>query len=89
MSSSQHYSVGPVDRAAVGSSDCFDSRTLPRQVQTMIDIPLPLEFLEPVLPPTCWYCGTTSGPFEHEHQLPLSRGGRHGSNVVRACVACK
>jgi hypothetical protein len=54
----------------------------------MIDIPLPLEFPEPVVPPTCWYCGATSRPFEQEHQLPRSRGGGHGLNIVRACVAC-
>jgi hypothetical protein len=50
--------------------------------------PLPLEFPEPRPRPACWYCGTTEGPFEGEHQLPVSRGGPGGANVVRACAPC-
>lgn len=80
MSSSRRHSVGLSTASAGGDGDRVDSRV-------MIDIPLPLEFPEPVLPPSCWYCGAPSGPFEHEHQLPLSCGGDHGSNIVRACVA--
>jgi hypothetical protein len=37
--------------------------------------PLPLELPETEPALTCWYCGTDRGPFEHEHQLPVSRGG--------------
>jgi hypothetical protein len=35
----------------------------------MTDEALPLE-----LPPlvSCWYCGTTAGPMETEHQRPIS-----------------
>jgi hypothetical protein len=54
----------------------------------MIDIQLPLELPEPRSRPTCWYCGTSDGPFEHEHQLPVSRGGHEGANLVRACAPC-
>src|SRR3954447_11402342 len=36
----------------------------------------------------CWYCGTTTGPFETEHQLPVSRGGKWQGNVVEACASC-
>jgi hypothetical protein len=36
----------------------------------------------------CWYCGTTTGAFESEHQVPVSRGGPGGSNVVRSCKPC-
>jgi 5-methylcytosine-specific restriction endonuclease McrA len=25
---------------------------------------------------TCWYCGGVEGPFETEHQVPVSRGGK-------------
>jgi hypothetical protein len=52
------------------------------------EVPLPLELPEPELSPACWYCGAADRPFEHEHQLPVSRGGRHGANVVRACAPC-
>jgi hypothetical protein len=37
--------------------------------------PLPLELPEAELTRTCWYCGSARGPFEREHQLPVSRGG--------------
>ena len=36
----------------------------------------------------CWYCGTTTGAFENEHQRPVSRGGRYRDNLVRSCAAC-
>lgn len=36
----------------------------------------------------CWYCGTTSGPWEREHQIPVSRGGGAGTNIVHACARC-
>src|SRR5437762_12375737 len=36
----------------------------------------------------CWYCGGGEGPFETEHQVPVSRGGKWGSNVVDACASC-
>jgi hypothetical protein len=48
---------------------------------------LPLDLDEPTVA-VCWYCGTTAGDFETEHQTPKSRGGTAGSNVVRACVPC-
>ena len=38
--------------------------------------------------PACWYCGTTSGPWEREHQTPVSRGGGVGQNLVDACERC-
>src|SRR3954470_16500553 len=37
--------------------------------------PLPLELPDATPAVTCWYCGTDRGPFEREHQLPVSRGG--------------
>jgi hypothetical protein len=37
---------------------------------------------------TCWYCGGGEGPFEFEHQVPVSRGGKWGANVVYACASC-
>jgi hypothetical protein len=37
---------------------------------------------------TCWYCGGGEGPFETEHQVPVSRGGKWGANVVDACASC-
>lgn len=36
----------------------------------------------------CWYCGSTGGPWESDHQVPVSRGGPGGANVVRACKPC-
>jgi hypothetical protein len=36
-------------------------------------LPLDLPDAPPAL--TCWYCGSNRGPFEREHQLPVSRGG--------------
>jgi len=50
----------------------------------MSDLPLPLDL---PAPPTCWYCATTQGPLEREHQLPRSRGGHRGP-VVNACARC-
>jgi HNH endonuclease len=50
--------------------------------------PLPLDLPKPLRPEPCWYCGTTTGAFENEHQRPVSRGGRYGDNLVRACAAC-
>jgi hypothetical protein len=49
---------------------------------------LPLDIPEPLQAEPCWYCGTTTGAFENEHQRPVSRGGRYGGNLVRACAAC-
>jgi hypothetical protein len=37
--------------------------------------PLPLELPDTEPAVTCWYCGSARGPFEREHQLPVSRGG--------------
>lgn len=37
---------------------------------------------------TCWYCGSRSGPWESEHQTPVSRGGGAGGNIVDACARC-
>jgi HNH endonuclease len=39
-------------------------------------------------PISCWYCGAKSGPFEREHQVPRSRGGRDAGNVVLSCARC-
>ena len=36
----------------------------------------------------CWYCGSAAGPWESDHQVPVSRGGPGGDNVVRACKPC-
>lgn len=37
----------------------------------------------------CAYCGTTNGPIEVEHIVPLSRGGTDAqSNLTLACTAC-
>jgi HNH endonuclease len=53
------------------------------------DVPLPLDFGPDGLQDRiCWYCGGGEGPFEAEHQLPVSRGGKWGANVVAACAAC-
>ncbi len=46
-----------------------------------------LPFDLPSSRPACWYCGTTTGAFEQEHQLPISRGGS-GSKLVHACARC-
>ena len=54
----------------------------------MSDQCLPLDFDDPAPRKRCWYCGTVRGPWEREHQLPVSRGGVGGDNVVRACEAC-
>jgi 5-methylcytosine-specific restriction endonuclease McrA len=37
---------------------------------------------------SCWYCGGGEGPFETEHQVPVSRGGKWRGNVVWACASC-
>src|SRR5215213_8089252 len=37
---------------------------------------------------TCWYCGGVDGPFETEHQVPVSRGGKWGTNIVDSCASC-
>jgi hypothetical protein len=51
--------------------------------------PLPLDYGPAGLQRrTCWYCGGGEGPFETEHQLPVSRGGKWGANVVDACASC-
>jgi len=37
----------------------------------------------------CSYCGTTDGPFECDHIMPVSRGGTNdNSNLTTACVSC-
>lgn len=37
----------------------------------------------------CVYCGTTEGPFHHDHIFPVSKGGRnHVHNLVLACSFC-
>lgn len=35
----------------------------------------------------CVYCGNESGPFQLDHRMPWSRGGRHDEDNL--CVACK
>lgn len=45
---------------------------------------LPLDLPEPQ---GCWYCAATRGPFQTEHQRPVSRGGRHGITVT-SCASC-
>lgn len=59
-------------------------------VTDVTDVPLelPLEFPAPRPRPRCWYCGTAEAIFEHDHQLPVSRGGSNGANLVRACAPC-
>jgi hypothetical protein len=50
---------------------------------------MPLDFgMYEVQRRTCWYCGGGEGPFETEHQVPVSRGGKWGANVVDACASC-
>jgi hypothetical protein len=44
-------------------------------VEPATNEPLPLELPETAPAITCWYCGSDRGPFEREHQLPVSRGG--------------
>jgi hypothetical protein len=44
-------------------------------VEPATNEPLPLELPETEPAVTCWYCGSDRGPFEREHQLPVSRGG--------------
>lgn len=37
----------------------------------------------------CAYCGVTTGPFQKDCVLPISRGGRYTfENVVPACRSC-
>lgn len=37
----------------------------------------------------CAYCGTTFGPFDLDHVVPVSRGGEDTeSNLVVACASC-
>src|SRR5664280_1688665 len=36
----------------------------------------------------CWYCGSTTGPWEHAHQTPVSRGGGAADNIVDSCSRC-
>lgn len=37
----------------------------------------------------CTYCGTSDGPFECDHIVPVSRGGTNdNSNLTTACVSC-
>jgi hypothetical protein len=60
-----------------------------RSLADVSDLRLPLDLgLDDPVPVRCWYCGTGRGPWEREHQLPVSRGGAGGDNVVRACEAC-
>jgi hypothetical protein len=50
--------------------------------------PLPLDYGQAGLQRrTCWYCGGGEGPFETEHQVPVSRGDKWGANVVDACAS--
>lgn len=38
---------------------------------------------------TCQYCGNTAGPFEIDHVIPWSRGGKHSAdNFALACKPC-
>ena len=51
--------------------------------------PLPLDYGPAGLQRrTCWYCGGGGGPFETEHKVPISRGGKWGANIVDACASC-
>ena len=36
----------------------------------------------------CWYCGSGEGPFETEHQVPVSRGGKWRDNIVWSDARC-
>jgi hypothetical protein len=44
-------------------------------VEPATNEPLALELPETEPAVTCWYCDSARGPFEREHQLPVSRGG--------------
>lgn len=48
---------------------------------------LPLDLPDPEPAQSCWYCGAVGGPFQTEHQQPISRGGRHGATVT-SCGRC-
>lgn len=37
--------------------------------------------------PICFYCGATDG-ITKDHQIPKSRGGGRGKNLVWCCVNC-
>jgi 5-methylcytosine-specific restriction endonuclease McrA len=53
------------------------------------DVPLPLDFGPDGLQNRiCWYCGGGEGPFETEHQVPVSRGGNWRGNLVWSCADC-
>lgn len=53
---------------------------------------IPSEIREAVLTrdgATCRYCGTTTGPFEMDHVVPVIAGGcSDGGNLVTACRPC-
>ncbi|KKC39891.1 hypothetical protein WH87_04900 [Devosia epidermidihirudinis] len=37
----------------------------------------------------CRYCGRTEGPFDIDHDMPWSRGGKHElRNLLVACASC-
>ena len=37
----------------------------------------------------CGYCGTSNGPFDIDHMVPISRGGAHDAeNFITACCRC-
>lgn len=37
----------------------------------------------------CTYCGTTDGPFQCDHMIPLRRGGTNSlDNLTTACADC-
>lgn len=60
----------------------------PIEVEPVGD-PLPLDYGPAGLQRrTCWYRGGVEGPFETEHQVPVSRGGKWGANIVDACSSC-
>jgi 5-methylcytosine-specific restriction endonuclease McrA len=52
--------------------------------------PLPLALPDATPAVTCWYCGSDRGPFEREHQLPVSRGGgeAEATRLVWADARC-
>jgi 5-methylcytosine-specific restriction endonuclease McrA len=64
------------------------SSTLTEQRQRLIDAyGLPDE--QGIHRARCAYCGTTSGPIEVEHLVPLSRGGTDAHwNLTLACASC-
>lgn len=52
---------------------------------------IPAEVLALVssLPQVCTYCGNSTGPFEWDHIVPWSKGGRHDPhNLTIACRSC-